>query len=305
MLKLRTKARGRRLALPGLAGVVAVVGMLFAPTVAHADTLPSHFTWTATAGNINGDLTEINNGATNGQPGALLYVTPNYSPGGVCGCVTDNAPIAVDYDTGSSQWTIFNEDDSAMPVGAQFNVFVEPAASTHAFRAVSTTSNDGNGTLLLNSSATNDLPGATLQVTQVWSGAFNDHPAAVDYTPSSNQWQIFNEPTSSSSAPMVLGTTYNVLVGSIGGGKASTVKATASNAGGNSVHVNNAIANGDSNAFVLDTPNFDPQGACGCVHDSSQTGVWYFQSDNGIAVFNESDANMLKKTDFDLLVWNS
>jgi hypothetical protein len=192
-----------------------------------------------------------------------------------------------------------------MPAGAQFNVFVEPAATTDAFQAVSTTSNDTNGTLLLDSSATNDLPGAVLQVTQVWSGSYNDYAAAVDYTSSSDQWQIFNEPTKSNSGTMVLGTTYNVLVGSIGGGKASTVKAVADNTGGNSVHVNNGIANGDSNTFVLDTPNFDPNGVCGCKHDGSQTGVWYFQNDDGIAVFNESNANMLLKTDFNLLIWNS
>jgi hypothetical protein len=33
--------------------------------------------------------------------------------------------------------------------------------------------------------------------------------------------------------------------------------------------------------------------------------VWYFTSDGGIAVFNESQANMETGVDFNLLAWNS
>ena len=60
---------------------------------------------------------------TNGNPNAIVVVTPNWNPGGVCPCVYNNHPIGVWY-TGS-QWAIFNQDIAAMPVNASFNVYVD------------------------------------------------------------------------------------------------------------------------------------------------------------------------------------
>ena len=295
----KTRRPWRGLTFAAATGVAMAAGMLFAPVAAHADTQPSHFTWKATSANISGDLTLINNGATNNQPGALLYVTPNYAPGAICGCVSDNAPIAVYYNSSAGKWGIFNEDATAMPVGAAFNVFVEPAATTDAFQVTATSSNISGDTVSINSTATNGLPNANLQATQVWNGAFNDHATAVWYNGS--DWGVFNE----GGAAMASGSKYNVLVGSQGGGKAAFLKAGLANTGGNSTHFSSSTTNGDSNTFMLDTPNWDPNGSCGCVYDTSQTGVWYFESFQKVAVFNESNANMQQKVDFDVLYWNS
>jgi hypothetical protein len=53
----------------------------------------------------------------------------------------------------------------------------------------------------------------------------------------------------------------------------------------------------------LDTPNWAPSGTCGCVNDTSQTGLAYFPSQWN--VINESNGVMKPRSDFNLVYWNS
>ena len=79
------------------------------------------FVHKATVANINSNWTTIDNALTNGNPNAIVFVTPNYNPGDVGGTY-DNHNIGVWY-TGS-KWAIFNQDITAIPVNAAFNVYV-------------------------------------------------------------------------------------------------------------------------------------------------------------------------------------
>jgi hypothetical protein len=78
------------------------------------------FVHVATAGNINGNYTDIDNPYSNGDSTAILIVTPNWS----VSFIYDIHPIGVFYDTGNNKWAIFNQDSAAMPVNAVFNVLV-------------------------------------------------------------------------------------------------------------------------------------------------------------------------------------
>ena len=299
-------ARRRIGAHQGLVGGLAalmVAGLAILPAAAaSADTQASHFILTATSANTTGDAVFINNLATNDEPGALLYVSPNYDPGGVNGTY-DNSPIGVYYDSGSNAWSVFNENGADIPAGASFNVLVEPAATADAFSVTASSSNSAGDTVFISSGATNSLPNDVLQATQVYNGALNAIAAGVYYDSSNSQWGVFNE----GSAPMVAGTEYNVLVGPAAGGKTEVLKGNKTNiaaAGGSAVSLGgNATTTGDSNAFILDTPNWDPSGTCGCVYDTSQTGLSYFPSQWN--VFNETEGVMKPKSDFNLLYWNS
>ncbi len=75
----------------------------------------------AVAANIAAHTTTINHPHCNGDPNAILIVTPNWNPGGVGGTYV-NHPIGVYY-TGAV-WAIFNQDLVAMPLNAAFNVLV-------------------------------------------------------------------------------------------------------------------------------------------------------------------------------------
>ncbi|MBO1436846.1 hypothetical protein [Meiothermus sp. CFH 77666] len=78
------------------------------------------FVHTATAANINASRTTLDNPMINGDPNAILTVTPVSND-------TDpvvNSPIGVSYDSGAGRWRIFRADGSNMPAGAKFNVLV-------------------------------------------------------------------------------------------------------------------------------------------------------------------------------------
>ena len=79
------------------------------------------FVHKATVSNSAGDYTRIDSPLTNGNPNAIVFVTPNWNPGGVGGTY-DNHNIGVWYD--GSKWAIFNQDLTAIPVNAAFNVYV-------------------------------------------------------------------------------------------------------------------------------------------------------------------------------------
>lgn len=233
----------------------------------------------------------------------MLFVTPNWSPGAECGCVYDSVPVGVWYDSSNSKWGIFQENSSTMPAGASFNVLVMPSTSANVFVQTATAGNSAGDTTYINNSSTNGAPGAVLQATQVWNpggvgGVYNDHPVGVWYDGSG--WAVFQEDTSS----MTSGASFNVLVGTTGtgGGKATTSKATSSNRSGDTTYVNSSVTNGDSNAFVLDTPNWNPKGVGG-TYDSSVTGVWY--NAPKVGVFNETGATMASNEAFNLVLYNS
>ena len=86
--------------------------------------LGTKFVHKATAANIILNWTDINNPLTNNNPNAIVLVTPNWNPDGGSDGVYDNASIGVWYDYSNNKWSVFNQDKSAMPVNASFNVLI-------------------------------------------------------------------------------------------------------------------------------------------------------------------------------------
>lgn len=84
---------------------------------------PRIFVHTANAGNTVSNYTYIDHGTTNNNPDAIVFVTANWNPGGGSG-VYDASALGVWYSASANQWAIFNQDLSAMPAGASFNVMV-------------------------------------------------------------------------------------------------------------------------------------------------------------------------------------
>jgi Short C-terminal domain len=137
-------AGGRRRRMPlwipvvGLGGLaligIVIVGWVLLPDV-RSEILPeilggqasgevafdAAFVHSATAENITANSTYLDNPLINGDPDAIVYVTPNWNPEGSAGKY-DNHPIGVWYDTRRKKWAIFNQDRAAMPKGADFNV---------------------------------------------------------------------------------------------------------------------------------------------------------------------------------------
>ena len=84
------------------------------------------FVHVATAGNINPfdtAQTIITHPLTDGDPNAILIITPSLNYGG-SGGINSSHPVGVGYNTFFHQWVIYNIDGTAMVAGQQFNVLV-------------------------------------------------------------------------------------------------------------------------------------------------------------------------------------
>jgi hypothetical protein len=175
------------------------------------------FTHTATDANSRGDYTYISDPAIDGDPDAVVLVTPSADRDNAKG-KTYAHNIAVWYeDVNEKEWVVFNQDRAAVPAGTTFEVTVPPASETfvHYAEPLNTT---GDRTYLDNP-LTNGEPDAVLAVTQNRSpgggrGASNDHPIGVLYDADARKWAIHNK----DDAPMPDGAAFNIAV-SGGAGK--------------------------------------------------------------------------------------
>ena len=108
----------RTLSFAAALTVVTALAPVAAATSADASgvTVTSHFVVTDDpAANVSGDSAYLDNGATDDEPHALVFMALNDTPGGVCGCAVLHAPLGVWYDSSKAEWAVFTEDDSAMP----------------------------------------------------------------------------------------------------------------------------------------------------------------------------------------------
>jgi hypothetical protein len=305
--------KGRGLALLTAAATLAL-GLVAAPPASATVTVTSHFIWTATASNtISGFVTEINNAATNGNPNAILFVTPVYDAGGVGG-VTMTDPIAVYYLGGDQKWGIMDANISSgnVPAGAEFNVLVVQKPSSSVFIAKASKSNIYANSFSLSKSSTVGKGTALLQVTQNYTPNGTQVPSVNGHTPGlvygegaqGNQWAIQNVDNSS----MPVGAAYNVMVGSgaSNGGKAVLLTGSTTNTVGPLVEISNKETNGNPNAVVFETVNADPNLNFG-FNDPYQAGVGYATSpDDFEYVFNENGASMPSSPSyFNLLIFPS
>jgi hypothetical protein len=310
----RARAKASGLALLTSATTISLCLLGVQPAAA-AVTVTSHFIWTATSSNtISGFVTEINNAATNGNPNAILFVTPVYDSGGVCGCVTMTDPVAVYYLGGDQKWGIMDSVISSgnIPAGSEFNVLVVQKPSSSVFIATATSSNSSGNGFTLSKKSTLGKPGALLQVTQNYTPDGHQVPLVNGHTPGvvyglgagGNQWDIQNL----DNATMPAGAAYNVLLGSgaSNGGKATLLSGTSSSTVGPLIKISNQETNGNPNAVVFETQNADPNLNFGSG-DPNQTGVGYATSpDDFEYVFNEDGNSMpTPPTYFNLLVFPS
>jgi LPXTG-site transpeptidase (sortase) family protein len=85
------------------------------------------FVHLATPENTSEDGTYLDDPLVNGKPDAAPSVTQNWNPGGGNGVYNDHA-VDARYDADRERWQVFNEDGSALPAGASFNVAVPKVA---------------------------------------------------------------------------------------------------------------------------------------------------------------------------------
>jgi len=267
------------------------------PQPTPAPTPHPNFIQVADSTNSASDYTVISNSLTNGNPNALLFVTPDWNPGG-SGDVYDNHPIGVFYFTsgGTGYWAIFNQNGSAIPSGAAFNVQALSVSST-AFVQTADGSNISGDNTRIDNPTLNNNPSALLMVTPNWnpgdggSDVYDTHPIGVYYNGSG--WAIFNQ----DAASMPNDASFNVHI--LSPGASSFVQtANASNSAGDYTTINAALANHQPNVIVLATPNWNPGNNGADVYVNHNIGVWYTGS--GWAVFDQDGTVMPTNASFNI-----
>ena len=174
------------------------------------DTARASFTHRATDENSRGDYTYISDPSMNGDPDAIVLVSPTSDQENL-GTASYNHNIGVWYEGGAEKWAIFNQNRAAVPAGATFEVVVPRASAkfVHRARLVNIA---GNYTYL-DDRLTNGEPDAVLSVTQNWNpgggrGVYNDHPVDTVYDAQVERWAIYNRDNVS----IPTGAAFNVAV---------------------------------------------------------------------------------------------
>jgi hypothetical protein len=145
------------------------------------------FVHRATDANSRGDYTYLSDPRTNGDPDAVVLAEPS-------GSYERN--IGVWYESGKGKWAIFNQDLTAVPAGATFEVIVPPADEGFVHRA-GPADTFGNVTYL-DDPLLNGRPDADVSVTPSWNpggggGVYDDHPVGVLYDEDAGRWFVYNE----------------------------------------------------------------------------------------------------------------
>jgi hypothetical protein len=235
--------------------------------------------------NIQAHTTAIDNALTNGHPNAIVFTTPNWNPGGVGGTY-NNHNIGVYYDNATSQWRILNQDVLTMQPNTAFNTLV-PNPDTSVFVHKSTAANSAGDYTTIDYPLTNGNPNAIILVTPNLdpgglSVKYHDHPIGVYYNTTASKWRIFNQDI----APMQIGASFNVFIPTAGPGVGVFVH-TAIGGSGNQTYINNPMTNGNPNAIVVVTPNWNP-GGIGGVYANFPIGVYYNNTARKWAIFNQN-----------------
>ncbi len=167
----------------------------------------SVFVTTATAQNIAGDYTTLDNALINNNPSASVFVTPVFGSTGLY----ENHAIGVWY-TGT-QWAIFNEDGAAMQPGEMFNVALTFPMGTECYQQHATVSNTSGDYTTLSDTLSNT--GGPKWLTQNWgtTGPIINHPTGMfvygsPWGSANAHAAIFDE----DAATMLVGATFNYCV---------------------------------------------------------------------------------------------
>jgi sortase A len=168
------------------------------------------FVHRATGENSRGDYTYLSDPSIDGDPDAVVLVTPTPDRTST-GDGTYDHNVGVWYEPQARKWAIFNEDRAPVPDGTTFQVVVPGGPEKFVHRAEP--GNITEDSTYLDDPLANGKPGAILSVTQNWNpggggGTYNDHPVALRYDAGREKWAIYN--TDGSAIPA--GAAFNVAV---------------------------------------------------------------------------------------------
>lgn len=251
-----------------------------------------HFVHIAILSNSSANYTTIDNPNTNAIPAAKLFITHNYG-------VYNNHVSGLWYNSGSSKWTIFNEDVGSVVENSTYNVLVADETQSTVFQHTARPSNIlGNWTILSNPDL-DGKPNARILVTQIIIDTagytYNNREVGVWYNGS--KWAIFNQ----NLEVMVDGASFNVLV--LKEDNSILHTAVAGTIQGSTTQIDHPALNNNPSAIIYITQNFNPGGGSG-VYNTQRVSTYY----NGSkwTIYNEDNAvNMVENSKYNVYIGTS
>lgn len=165
----------------------------------------------ATVANQNGTdyYSFIDNPITNGNPNANLVMDNYFNPNSVY----INSNYGFYYNTTFNQWAIYSESHTPIPVGAAFNVIVEPSNdNVVSFRHQATTANTAYNLTMIDHPLLNGKPNAVFVFSHNWGSGGDSSNMLIDKVQGvyyyGSHWYIYNEDLSA----MDVNSLYNIVV---------------------------------------------------------------------------------------------
>ncbi|MFZ1279987.1 MAG: T9SS type A sorting domain-containing protein [Ignavibacteriaceae bacterium] len=245
-----------------------------------------HFKHIATSGTLSGNWTTIDNPATNGNPDAKLFITHNYGD-------YNNHVNGLWYNTGTSKWTIFNQDSGVVPIVAnsEFHILVADESQSTVFQHTAASGNIISNWTVITHPALDGKPNAKILVTQILISSagnkYNNHEIGVWYD--GTKWGIFNEDL----AAMPVGASFNILV--LDDVNSFVQTATSGNIIAATTVIDNPFLNNNPTALVYVTQNYNPGGGSG-TYNTAKVGTYYSTTNNKWTIFNEDHASMVENS---------
>jgi len=146
-----------------------------------------------------------------------------------------------------------------------------------------------------------DQPNAIFHVTQNYNspgtpGTYNDHVIGVRFNDDLGWWAIYNQ----DAGGQLLGAGFNIWIPPVGG-SSFVHTATAGNTTNNWTFIDSPLTNGNPDAILHGTQNFNPGGGGG-VFNHHAVGVWYYGTISRWAIFNQDEAAMPVGASFNVTV---
>jgi hypothetical protein len=255
----------------------------------------------ATPANTVGHSTWLDHPLLNGNPDAIVLATQHWNPVGLPGTYNDHH-IGVRYDGGTGKWSIQNQDEVDMPEGAAFNVYMPPTGA-NAFTQVTTLANRVDNATYVDHPESNGEPYAVCLFTPNWNpaglpGTYDDHATGIWYSDFWERASIYNEDRTD----MPLGAAFNVLIPD-DDAIVFIHTTTGGNTRDNVTLLDHPSLNGNPQALVYVTHNWNPGGGLGEYNDQA-LGVYY--EDVGFeqwGIFNQDTlAEMPLNAHFNVLI---
>ena len=248
-----------------------------------------HFVHIATNLNSTSNWTTIDNPNTNSNPNAKLFITHNYG-------VYNNHVTGLWYSSGSSKWTIFNEDSGNVPIveNSTYNVLVADETQSTVFQHTARPSNIVGSWTYLSNPEIDGNPYARILVTQIIISPeylYNNREIGVWYDGA--YWAIFNE----NEEDMSDGASFNVLV--LNDDNSILQTATSGNIVGSTTRIDHPALNNNPSAIIYVTQNWNPGGGTG-VYNTQNVSTYY----NGTkwTIYNEDNSTMVENSNYNVYI---